>query len=847
MKKTFRSIIALTLSLLMVFGYAGAGIIGFAGEPCADNAHKWELVDEEEPTEDTCGFKKYECSECGTTDTITVHSDSGRINYTVTKKASCKEAGECKYTCTICNMEVTEDIPTLPHNLYVSNIVRPTCTDDGYSEFACRDCGYTEGKISTNPDGSILTQDVMIGGQQVEVPVDRSVPIGALGHDEDGAFTEMPASCETVGVRVNTCSRCGFPATHILPALDHDYGDWVRTTAPTCCEEGVAVRRCERTNIKVDDQGKPVMREDNPEEYVYEVCGHEEYKTLPKDPAEHDWDEGLIIQTGNCTTDQIKLYTCKGVKENGDPCGATKKETDPHKGHKYSSLNYDANSVLYSEVCTECHDIIAYYPYISVEFTNCEIGEDGTVYIMNGQNVSYQVCLRDSLSGDIIKVDEMIHASVNDTNVISFNNRTKTNVTGKLTANSMGTATISLEVEGKEEINCEIDVVVTGKEPIKVTLISDAQKWQPAEDDVSFGEYDDDNNEETDPKSNYSVTKYDYDKDGKQDTVITILNQTEGDTILLPSHEMNMKYNKTSKEWEEDGSLTGYEFRGWKIISKETGEDEETGEEKIDVDTDGYLTIPSSDIVLKAVVEPIKYTATFYTEKGSNGKVCGQVKYTVEDDTLVGKPLPAVPQKVGYIGSWNKTQLATLTYSNDDGNPTRIYPEYEKDVYGLARGLKIAAKPAASYENYDLINPGTPVSITRVDYGTGIKLNAVTGYYTNDYQILLPDGMQIAWFVGAECVGLGNSVTLEYIKEETKVQIAYVSASFEDYKDVSITDRLNYEDDDGVTHYYQDYELIRVNDNILKKIIGTILMFLRISLTKEQPSRGMDSYRSLGL
>lgn len=66
---------------------------------------------------------------------------------------------------------------------------------------------------------------------------------------EEHQFEEnikTPATCTTDGVKVLTCSVCGYKEEVTIPALAHNYDDGVVTKAATCTEEGETIYTCSR-------------------------------------------------------------------------------------------------------------------------------------------------------------------------------------------------------------------------------------------------------------------------------------------------------------------------------------------------------------------------------------------------------------------------------------------------------------------------------------------------------------------------------------------------------------------------------------------------------------------------
>lgn len=123
-------------------------------------------------------------------------------DWEVIDPAGCEIEGTERRTCSCCGEEETRVIPAEIHN-WNSEVVEPTCTEQGYTLCTCDNCGATK----------------------------KENIVDALGH------TWKDATC----TEPKTCSRCG--ETEGLP-LGHDYHDFV--IEPTCIEQGYTDHVCSR-------------------------------------------------------------------------------------------------------------------------------------------------------------------------------------------------------------------------------------------------------------------------------------------------------------------------------------------------------------------------------------------------------------------------------------------------------------------------------------------------------------------------------------------------------------------------------------------------------------------------
>ena len=118
--------------------------------------------------------------------------------WTVTKAATCTEAGISTRTCTVCGAEETLTVPALGHKFGEwTETKAATCTEPGVSTRTCTVCG--------------------------EAKETKDIP--ALGH-KFGEWTETKAAtCTEPGVSTRTCTVCGeAKETKDIPALGHKAG-----------------------------------------------------------------------------------------------------------------------------------------------------------------------------------------------------------------------------------------------------------------------------------------------------------------------------------------------------------------------------------------------------------------------------------------------------------------------------------------------------------------------------------------------------------------------------------------------------------------------------------------------
>ncbi len=191
--------------------------------------------------------------------------------WTVTKAATCTEAGTSVRTCTVCGAEETQTIPALGHSMTATAGKAAACTEAGHSAYwSCSRCG----KFFSDAAG------------KTEIAKDRWV-IAALGHDE-ATRAAVAATCYASGHEADTyCKRCGMVinAGANIPATGkHTYVNGVCTVC------GV---KNPTANVKTDD-----IKVDSKND------------TLVKDSS------GLVIKA-EVTVDDEKLMEIKAAVESG--------------------------------------------------------------------------------------------------------------------------------------------------------------------------------------------------------------------------------------------------------------------------------------------------------------------------------------------------------------------------------------------------------------------------------------------------------------------------------------------------------------------------------------------------
>lgn len=148
-----------------------------------------------------------------------------------------------------------------------------------------------------------------------------------------------PATCTKNGSIINQCTLCGeILSTTVLPALEHNFGDWMVAIEATCHQVGVSEKTCN-------------------------LCGFKETSQIEK--MTHEFDEE-ILSIKTCTQDGKIKYTCKH-------CGTFTYKTDLTEGHLPGNVRIlkepTSTHVGKKEVvCENCDEIYRTFNYVNNDY-----------------------------------------------------------------------------------------------------------------------------------------------------------------------------------------------------------------------------------------------------------------------------------------------------------------------------------------------------------------------------------------------------------------------------------------------------------------------------------------------
>ena len=183
------------------------------------------------------------CDVCGTT--LVAQEVVPAKGHTPGADATCTDA----QTCTVCGTELEA---SLGHD-YVSTVIKPTCTEDGYTSYTCSRCGdtYTDTPVTAVGHTPVIDKAVepdcentgLTEGSHCDVcgvTIVAQEVIPANGHTPVTDAAVEP-DCENTGLTEGShCDVCGttLVAQEVVPANGHNVVIDV-AVAPTCTETGL--------------------------------------------------------------------------------------------------------------------------------------------------------------------------------------------------------------------------------------------------------------------------------------------------------------------------------------------------------------------------------------------------------------------------------------------------------------------------------------------------------------------------------------------------------------------------------------------------------------------------------
>ena len=252
--------------------------------------------------ESTCvsqGYVEYVCMSCGYSyiaeNSYMPEKGHSYGEWIYIAVPSCMDSGERVRYCSVCETVESQTLPATGHS-YSGEVHLPSCTEDGYTEYICSNCGDS------------YKDDI----------------VGSLGHEYgEWVYIAVP-SCQSSGERVRYCSVCENVESEVLPATDHLYCENVYE--PTCTEQGYT-------------------------EHVCSYCG-DSYRDGYVDSLGHDYGEWETVTEATCSQYGEEISYCTR-------CDEYQSREIPKTDHEYAATEHEPTCTEqgYTEyVCSCCGD-----------------------------------------------------------------------------------------------------------------------------------------------------------------------------------------------------------------------------------------------------------------------------------------------------------------------------------------------------------------------------------------------------------------------------------------------------------------------------------------------------------
>ena len=227
---------------------------------------KWTIVKAATCTEDGTEERVCDCGEKETRPIAATGHSYG--DWVVTKEPTDTSDGIETKTCTVCGDKITRTVEKIKHN-YVATVVKPTCTEQGYTTYRCSDCGKEYKDDYTAALGHNWgTPTYTWSGDQGKCTATCTCKRDASHTQNETVNTTSSvtkaATCETAGSKTYTATFTNAlftrqTKTETIAALGHNWGtpsyswtsDKSKVTATCTCTRDASHKQTETVNTTV--------------------------------------------------------------------------------------------------------------------------------------------------------------------------------------------------------------------------------------------------------------------------------------------------------------------------------------------------------------------------------------------------------------------------------------------------------------------------------------------------------------------------------------------------------------------------------------------------------------------
>lgn len=222
-------------------------------------SHSYSVTFYQELTHTQDGITTYTCSNCGDSYTETIQAEGHSFELVSERDASCTESGGEFLRCSKCGYEIfNETSPALGHDLEEISSTEADCENEGITEYECTVCGehisetaaplghdYEQISIKETSEGTETEYRCQNCGKEY-----TDFTSLKCEHDfHEVSYTE--SGCESEGLRVIRCSKCGKEEEEIIAPIGHDWGEGVSDKKASLFGSGTVKYVCRRDSSHV--------------------------------------------------------------------------------------------------------------------------------------------------------------------------------------------------------------------------------------------------------------------------------------------------------------------------------------------------------------------------------------------------------------------------------------------------------------------------------------------------------------------------------------------------------------------------------------------------------------------
>ena len=182
------------------------------------------------------------------------------------------ETGSKSRHCTRCDAKTDVTVIPVTEHSYITSVVKPICTENGYTSYLCENCGNSY----------------------------KSNYTIAPGHTPGEWVVDKNSDCTHGGTKHQVCSVCGETIkTQTIPMAEHEYVDTV--TKPTCTTDGFTTHTCSVCGDSYTDR-------------VVKAKGHSEKSTVTKATMTKDGKVVTACTECGAVSKTSKIYKASTIK-----------------------------------------------------------------------------------------------------------------------------------------------------------------------------------------------------------------------------------------------------------------------------------------------------------------------------------------------------------------------------------------------------------------------------------------------------------------------------------------------------------------------------------------------------